>query len=135
MSYTSTIYAHDWEILGDERIPRWPSKTNEKRKLKVSINSWVGISIGAKHYNVKVEEQNNMWWCEDKNSWVELSCDSEKGGYELEAKLLTEAEAIKVAKFFIKLVAGKDCKNHEVVWDDDSCPKEYLPEWKKSKKP
>lgn len=127
-----SIYAHDWEILGEDRIPRWPSKIGEKRGIKVEINSWVGISVGAKHYNVTVEEQDNMWWSEKENSWVELSCDSERGGYSLRASLLTKEEAIKVAKFFVKLIAGKELKNHIVSWDSDTCPKEYLQEWQKN---
>jgi len=110
--------AHDWNVLGkEERIRRWPSKIGEKRPLRVEITSWVGISIGAKHTYVKVKEANNGWWCEDENCWVELSCDSEKGGYSLEASVNNEDEAVALAKHFVELVAGKKRKNHDIRWE------------------
>jgi len=31
-----------------------------KRKLSIEINSWQGISIGAKHFYAKVREDDNM---------------------------------------------------------------------------
>jgi len=110
------IRTHDWGILKKERIRRWPSKIGEKRNLRVEITSWVGISIGAKHIYVKVEEQDNSWWCEDENAWVELSCDAEKGGYSLTASVTSEDEAITLAKYFVELVAGKRRQNHNVIW-------------------
>lgn len=108
------IIAHDWKILGDDRIRRWPSKIGEKRGLKIDIRSWVGLSIGAKHVDVKISEQKNMWWSEEQNAWVELTCDSENTGYEIDAKVLNEDEAIKITKFFVNLIAGEDSKNHDI---------------------
>jgi hypothetical protein len=109
------IYAHDWNILGDDRIQRWPSKIGEKRKLRIDIRSWVGLSIGAKHIDVQISEQKNMWWSEQENAWVELSCDCSNIGYELNAKVLNEDDGIKIAKAFVSIVAGEDSKNHDVI--------------------
>lgn len=97
------IYAHDWEILGDDRIRRWPNP-DEPRRLNVTINSWRGISIGAKHFYANVKEEDNQWWSEPENDWVELSCDSEKGGYSLRADCMTREEAEEVAKFFVDMI-------------------------------
>jgi len=117
------IYAHDWKILGEDRIQRWPSKIGEKRPIKVEISSWIGISVGAKHIKVNVEEEENQWWCEDENAWVTLSCDAERGGYSLKAEVYTEEEAIKTAKYFILLIAGKGRKNHTVYWHGHGKPR------------
>ncbi len=117
-----TVYAHDWNILGKDRIRRWPSKIGEKRPIQVEIFTWSGISVGAKHFYVNVKEEDNMWWSELENAWVELSCDSEKGGYNLHADVLDNKEAIKLALYFINLIAGKTRKNHEIHWSGPGRP-------------
>ena len=117
------ISTDNWEILGADRIRRWPSQIGEKRPLKVNIDSWVGLSLGAKHVNVRVEEAENMWWSELENAWVRIYTDTESTGYEMKAKLLHESEAIKMAKAFILLVAGKDRANHIVRWNGPGRPK------------
>lgn len=98
-----TLYAHDWSVLGDDRIRRWPSP-DEPRGLRVEITTWIGTSLGAKHFYAKVKEEDNQWWSEEENTWVELSCDSEKGGYDLRADCMTRQEAEEVAKFFVHMI-------------------------------
>jgi hypothetical protein len=116
------ILAHDWEILKGERIPRWPSKIGEKRTLRAEITSWVGTyAIGARHFYARAEEQNNQWWCEDENGWVELSCDTEKSGLSLQADLMTEKEAIDVLLAFIEITGTR--KTHRIVWTGPGRPK------------
>jgi hypothetical protein len=108
------IYAHDWSILGEDRIPRWPSKIGEKRPITVRISTWIGTSaIGARHYNVSVEEEVNQWWCEKENAWVELSCDPSKSGVSMSASVLSRSDAEKLAKFFVDLVI-KDSNDYIV---------------------
>ncbi len=125
------IYSDNWELLNGERIARWPSKTGkDPRKISVTINSWIGLSPGAKHYYVKVVEKDNMWWCEEKNAWVNVTIDSECGGYKLEASIITEEQAIKLAKYFIKIIMGRLPKSwcnkadsHYVIWSGEGRPK------------
>ena len=57
---TGVIYGGKWEELGDERIQRWPSKIGDKRPLKIKLSSWVGVSIGAKHVYLEIEEEDNQ---------------------------------------------------------------------------
>ena len=99
-----TIFTHNWEILKGERIPRWPSQTGEPRPVTIEISSWKGISFGAKHVNLRVEEAKNQWWCEDENAWVQISCDSEADGRSMTAAVYTQEEAKQLAVFFIKHV-------------------------------
>jgi len=121
-----TIYTHDWNYIGDERIPRYPSKIGEKRPIHVDINSWIG-SIGAKHWYVTVKEKNNMWWSERENAWVEISCDSEKEGYSLDkASVMTVEEAVELAIAFLKIIHPTDYKEQELTWDGEG-----RPEWVK----
>lgn len=119
----SEMYAHEWEILKGERIPRWPSKIGELRPINVDITSWLGISPGASHYYVEVREKFNMWWCEDENCWVELSCDSGNKGYSMKADVFTLSEAVNMAINFIKLIHGKDYKKQHVVWSGPGRPR------------
>lgn len=113
-----SIYAHDWEILGDDRIRRWPSKIGEKRGLTIRISSWVGTAaIGAKHYNLRIEEAENMWWSEKENDWVRLSCDTHSGGYTMDAAMLKPVECIKLARAWLDIVCGKGAPNHDINLD------------------
>lgn len=97
------MYAHNWEILGGDRIPRWPSE-DDPRTIHVSVTSWVGLSVGAKHYSVRVEEEHNQWWSEDENTWTELSCDSGKRGYSFTGELMTKKDAEEFANHCIELI-------------------------------
>lgn len=99
----SHIYAHDWDILDGERIPRWPSK-EEPRRIKVLINSWSGISPGASHYHVTVEIEQQQWWCENENAWISLSCDMTGAPYNLRASLPRKGDAEIVADHFISII-------------------------------
>ena len=100
MRSISTISTGDWGILGDDRIRHWPSETGDKRPLKVDISSWVGISAGAKHVKVIVAEAENEWWCENENAWVRIYTDTESGGYEMTANVLTNEEAISTTRLW-----------------------------------
>ena len=102
------IGTSNWEILQGERIRRWPSQIGEKRTIRAKIETWKGISIGASHWYVKIEEEENMWWCEPENAWVNIYTDTEKGGYKLEASVYTKKEAIKLAETFLKMVASQE---------------------------
>lgn len=116
--------AVDWHILKDEqRIRRWPSAIGEKREIRVTITTWKGVSIGAKHWTVHVEEQDNAWWCEDENAWVTIQCDSERRGYSLRAEVLSKQEAVKLATDFVTMIAGARRLKHDVVWMGDGRPK------------
>ena len=116
------IIAHDWDILGDRRKRRWPGP--DKRGLEVTIWTLSGsVAIGARHWYATVIEERNQWWSEKEGDWVDLTCDSENGGFSLRVDVDTEAQAIKVARFFVELVAGKDRKHHRVTWDGNGRPR------------
>ena len=118
------LYAHDWGVLGEDRIRRWPSEDDD-RGLTVEVTSWIGVSVGAKHFYAKVKEENNQWWSEEKNCWVELSCDSEKGGYSLKADCMTHKEAEEVAEFFVKMIKKNNPKQpYYITKDGDSVDEE-----------
>ena len=131
------IYAHDWGILGEDRIKRWQegpyqcrekrgkgrSVWQEKRPVKVQITTYIGtIAINASHYYVKVEEAKNQWWCEERNAWVELSCDTSYG-YNLSANVYTQQEAIQVALRFLETVCGPKRDHHTVTWHGPGRPR------------
>ena len=116
------IYGGDWNDLGEERIRRYPSKVGELRTIYVKTNTWKGLSSGSKHWYVEVKEKDNMWWDEKENAWREIYDDSEKGGYSLQASVMTEQEAIDLATHFIKTIHPDDYKNQDIVWDSDMRP-------------
>jgi hypothetical protein len=117
------IYQHDWDDVDHPHIPRWPSKTGEKRPLEVHISSWKGYSAGARHLYAEVTEAKNEYWSEKNNAWVDVSCDSESAGYHLKADIYTLKEAVKIVTAFVEMVAGKKRSNHEIAWEGPGCPK------------
>jgi len=111
------IFGGDWEDLGEERISRWTDKHwHGPRRVSVKIESWVGISIGARHTYIRVEEEENQWWCEKNNCWQRIWQDSENGGFKLEASVYDDKQAIKVAKNFLRLMVGN---NRDGKWQVD----------------
>jgi hypothetical protein len=126
------LYAHDWEILKGQRIRRWTNnlkrqeqvkpQVEDPRRVTVTLSSWVGTSPGARHYYVKIEEEQNQWWCEDRSTWVKLSCDSTSNGFSLRADCYSPEEALELAKFTVNLIFGrprtKKRKMWRIHWDD-----------------
>lgn len=108
------IFTGDWEILKGERIRRWPSQIGEVRPIKIDINSWVGISIGAKHVMLKIEEEDNAYWCEDKNCWVHIYSDTTARGISMEANVYTDKQAEELAIFFLKNVVKVTPETHKL---------------------
>ena len=111
------IYAHQWSDLGEDKIPRWPSKIDEPRPIEIEISSWVGISIGAKHVMLRIAEQENAWWCEDRNDWMILSCDSHKRGFSMSADVYSEQQAIEMAIYFLRDVMKVNAQTHVIERD------------------
>lgn len=129
-SYVGTRYCsaeNGWDTVNqeEERIPRYPSKTGEKRPLRVRIDSWVGTSaIGAKHYYADVQEGPQQWWCEADNVWLEFDTYGANQGIHMRAAVLDEATAIRVALAFVK-AAFPDLSQHHISWDGPGCPSEW----------
>ena len=111
------ILAYNWDILGDERRQRWPCNTGEKRGLRVCISSWVGAATGARHVYAEVKEEDNQWWSEKVQDWVELSCDTSSSGYSMKVDVVTIEEAVTMAAAFIRLVAGDKAEHHRISVD------------------
>lgn len=99
----SHISTGDWDILGDDRIRRWPNE-DDPRRIKVDIHSWVGASPDAKHVDVRVSEEENTWWSESEQSWCTIYSDSSARGYELEAKVMTRKEAEEFAHYAVEFI-------------------------------
>ena len=51
--------------------PRWPAPegTVDKRRVKARIDTWIGTSLGAKHFEASVEVEQQQWWDEDAGDW------------------------------------------------------------------
>jgi hypothetical protein len=117
----------DWDKLGDDRIRRWPHEYGGKRPIRVTINSWVGTSaIGARHYYLEVEEEENQWWCEKENSWVTFSMDLHNKGREINGTFEDEESAIELARKAIELLTKKDLTHFTVTWSGPGCPRWIL---------
>lgn len=112
----SEISQGDWDDVDFPRIPRWPSKTGEKRPLRVYISTWVGTSPGARHMYAEVKEKENEYWSEKNNTWVDVSCSTESKGYYLKADVFTLKEAVEIATKFVEMIAGKKRIHHVVSW-------------------
>lgn len=115
------MICHDWGILGQDRIPRWPNE-NDARRIDVHIFTWKGTVVTcAKHYSVHVQEQLNQWWCEAKNCWVELSCDSGNRDHSLRAECLHRTDAVKLARSFIQLIRARNPDQPYLVnWSNET---------------
>jgi hypothetical protein len=55
-----TTYTSSWDEVGTMRVRRWPSSFGGKRPIKVAVQSWKGVSLGAKHIDVTVEEAKKL---------------------------------------------------------------------------
>lgn len=129
------------EMLKGEYILRWPHfkykdwKTAfdpehpDSRRINVKITSWVGTSAGAKHIYVTVEEEENMYWCEEKNAWLMPFAHSDVTGYSFKGEVLTDKEALDFAKQCCKIIlnsVGADFKNkkhYKISWNKSRIPK------------
>lgn len=113
------IYTGDWEILGGDRIRRWPS-TDDERTIKVTQRSWVGLSPGAKHIDVRVEEEDNQFWSESENAWVTIYGDTGARGYRFEGDVMSREEAEAFEEACLAIIQANKDQLYRVSrdWDD-----------------
>ena len=121
-----TIYAHTWEDLGEQRIRRWINdlekseqvnlQINDPRPVRVEILSWKDQCVGAKHYTLNIKEEDNQWWSEKENAWMDITIDSRKRGFSLSADCYSREEAIELAKFTVDLIFGKENTDKRKMW-------------------
>lgn len=109
------IYAGTWDDVGKKRIPRWPSLIGEKRKVDVTITTFMGMAPGSRHWTLKIQEQNNSFWSESKNAWVEVCSSACTDGFRLEAEVFTIEQAKSIAKNFLRLMCGEKKSGHEIM--------------------
>ena len=124
-----SIHGGKWEDLGDERISRWTdSHWNGPRRVSVKIETWVGVSIGAKHTYARIEEEDNQWWDEKENAWRRIWDDTEASGFSLEASVYDDKQAVKIARNFLRLMVGdnKDGK-WKIDWEGPGEPRNKTP--------
>lgn len=96
---------------------KWPSPDpKETRGISVRISSWEGIGIGAKHWNVRVEEEDNSCWSEEEGSWVREYGSLHLQGLHMTANMLSEQAAIDVARAYIDITFGNPHPGHHEDW-------------------
>ena len=49
---------------------RWPDDVKHLRELVVTITSWKGTELGATHYYVSIEQEDNPFWGEEEQNWI-----------------------------------------------------------------
>ena len=128
-----TIYTHDWEDLGDDRIHRWTNsltateqvkeQVDDPRRVLVRISTYIGtLALEAKHYTLTIEEQGNEWWSESKNDWIVISDDLDSSGLSARVACYTEEEAKQIGKYILSILFGKPQskkrKLWRIVWED-----------------
>jgi hypothetical protein len=95
---SSAMGGHLAEVRPQPPVRRFPHK-GCKRIVDVSISSWVGISLGARHTYAKVEEAHNAVWDGRDDGglhsprWTEPWDDREGRGREFQKDCLTREEA------------------------------------------
>jgi hypothetical protein len=88
-----------------ENVPRpherkWPD-SEEKRRVKVDVYTWRGMSLGAVHWYGSVEEESNPVWDSSILDW-RLCWDDEKAtGREFRGDFDTKEEVVSWAKEII----------------------------------
>jgi len=126
-----TKYIHSWDkIAWDEstssRIRRWTNNLNESDQIKlqvddprpvsVGISSWVGTSVGAKHFTLIITEHDQMYWSDEENCWCEVSKDSTKMGFSAKLECYSEQQAKTLATMIINEVFGKPTTKRRKMW-------------------
>jgi len=48
---------------------RWPDDLKHLRELNVTIQSWKGTELNAKHYYVSIDQDDNPFWDEEEQAW------------------------------------------------------------------
>lgn len=119
-----SISTGDWDILNGKRIRRWPGGSwSGYRCLTVKIDSWVGISMGATHTYLNIKEEDNSWWCEEKDAWVNIYGDNSGTGMRVKADLLSTEDCINltIPAILCILARGKaDGYEHRISLDCES---------------
>ena len=64
----ATVLGGHMKDLPEPHVLKWPNKRGVKRDVRVVLSTWVGVGLGATHYYVRVEEEDNYIW--DGERWA-----------------------------------------------------------------
>jgi len=113
----------------------WPTawEKGRKRGLKVQVISFVGVSIGAKHYDASIDEDDNPIWNWKDKIWSNAYVDLDRKGSDLSSpRFYTEKDAM---DWVFRMLSVFDPQKYEVHWpvgapsdfDGETFKWEYLP--------
>ena len=67
-------------------VYQWPNKHGVKRRVTITLNTWVGVGMGATHYYIRIEEEDNRAW--NGKVWARAWDHKEKKGRNFEEEFL-----------------------------------------------
>ena len=87
-----------------------------QRKVKVDVTTFKGLSIGAKHYYVEVQEEDDAAWNEERQTWVTSSARKDlKGQRFTNGDFMRKQHAIRWAN----MIVSENFSSHKIEWEDD----------------
>lgn len=123
---SSSIHGGVLTDVPKPHIRKFPKK-GMKRRVEVTITSWVGTSMGAVHYTPRVEEEANPLWDSNESGWRYCWDDLEKNGTEMQGpKFRSEKKAREWIQWALRAF---DPKTHEFVYTRSGLLGEKPPKW------
>lgn len=113
--------------LADIPLPHvraYPAK-GHLRRVTATIDTWIGLSGGAKHYYAKLDEDHNWIWHTERGQWQEAWDDREGKGLVLENKeLFTHEDA---QKWILQQYAEHfSDETHTLSWRDNDDRPDFM---------
>lgn len=132
-SQSSSYGGHVAELPSGPRVRRWPASRyccdtsafpTSTRPLHVKITSFIGSAPGASHYKLRVEEEDNPVWDDDKLTWRKAWDDTEAiDCASVEACLRSKDAAVALAIESLIAIAGKEAAVRPLLWGlGEDCP-------------
>lgn len=74
-------------------VRMFPNSVGRLREVTCTLNTWVGVGVGATHYYAKVKEEDNPIWGEFEGRWTYAWDDGDKAGRCFEKSCDTQYQA------------------------------------------
>lgn len=99
-------------------IRMFPNTVGRKRRVNFAVDSWVGMGQGAKHFYVKMRQEDNLIWDESDGIWTQAWDDEEADGSTKEwtelsiemaiSKMRIESEKFDIVLFNVRFGSGDE---------------------------
>jgi len=121
---SARIYGGDLDKMPKPHVHFYGGE--RKRPVKARVFTWIGMSMGARHWYAELKEEPNPIWDSSEHAWRVPFHDQESQGRTIQDNANTEAQAIRQVKVMFRREFSEN--THILEWRRSAYMDDPIPE-------